>query len=118
MIPRRKPKQAKRTSRYRSQKHKIWLRGFECADTEVWCDGETQVAHVRIGSGAGMGEKPDDWRAVPLCKACHLDRQHVEGERTFWADYAKRHGQTVDQLIDDLCRASPCAREIREHRDA
>lgn len=42
-----------------------------------------QAAHIRLGTHTGMGQKPDDWHAVGLCKECH-DRQHTIGEETFW----------------------------------
>ena len=57
------------------------------------CGGEpSEAAHVRMQSGtynkrSGMGMKPDDRYALPLCTACHrLDRdaQHQLGERCFW----------------------------------
>jgi hypothetical protein len=49
-------------------------------------------AHVRIASAAfakasGMGRKPSDRFAIPLCAACHTgdrDSQHKLGERAFW----------------------------------
>ena len=68
-----------------------------------------EAAHVRIGSGAGMGQRPDDYRAVSLCKAHHA-RQHEVGERTFWA------GIDVEALIEAFCKASPRAGDIRRHR--
>lgn len=52
-----------------------------------------QAAHIRMGCPErgkrhiGMGEKPDDRWAVPLCAGCHLDdrqAQHKGGERQFW----------------------------------
>lgn len=58
-----------------------------------------------MGSGAGLGQKPDDWRTVSLCRECHED-QHRVGERTFWAEI------DVDALIDAFCKASPKSREI------
>jgi transcription elongation factor Elf1 len=116
MLPPRKPKQARRDSRFRSQKHCTWLRKeFACA----MCGSLSgvEVAHVRMGSGAGMGQKPDDWRAVPLCADCHRGDQHTKmGEPKFWEAYAKEHRQTVWQLIDALCAASPVRREIEQHR--
>lgn len=54
----------------------------------------SQAAHVRFGNPAigkrnsGIGEKPSDCWAVPLCADCHLDSpeaQHQIGERAFWA---------------------------------
>ena len=68
-----------------------------------------EVAHVRFGSGAGMGQKPDDWRTVSLCKDCHRT-QHEMGEQSFWAM------TPINELIDAFCKASPKAREIFNHR--
>jgi hypothetical protein len=68
-----------------------------------------------MGSGAGMGQKPDDHRTVSLCRDCH-SLQHNLGERSFWDDYRQAKGATVNDLIDAFCKASPVAREIREAR--
>ena len=65
-----------------------------------------EVAHVRIGSGAGIGQKPDDWRTVSLCVEHHRG-QHMVGERTFWS------GIDIESLIQAFCDASPKAAEIR-----
>jgi hypothetical protein len=66
-----------------------------------------EVAHVRLWSGAGIGQKPDDWRAVSLCKPCH-QRQHAKGELTFWI------GHDVEQLIAEFIKASPKRHEIEQ----
>lgn len=106
MLPRRIPKPPKRSSRWRSQAHLSFVRSFVCAR----CSGvrKTEAAHVRLGSGAGMGQKPDDWRAVPLCTGadgCHA-YQHQIGEETFWAN------TDVEALIASLIKASPRRHEI------
>jgi hypothetical protein len=106
MLPRRIPKAPKRASRWRSQAHLAFVRSFCCAV----CDGprKTDAAHVRLGSGAGLGQKPDDWRAVPLCTGtdgCHA-RQHQVGEATFW------NGRDVEALIAAFIKASPKRAEI------
>lgn len=53
-----------------------------------------QAAHLRFGCpergkpSAGLGTKPDDRWAVPLCPSCHLDgpaAQHRQGEARFWS---------------------------------
>jgi hypothetical protein len=85
--------------------------------------GNREFAHVRLGSGAGMGQKPDDWRGVSLCAGpyanitdglgCH-DVQHRIGEASFWKQYEERHGQTVEQLIEALIEASPRRAQIRQ----
>jgi hypothetical protein len=51
-----------------------------------------EAAHVRMQSGAhgkhnGIGRKPDDRWAAPLCACCHRedrDSQHRVGELVFW----------------------------------
>lgn len=123
MLPRRIPKEPKRASRWKSIAHRDFVRGFACA----MCGSMTGVipAHVRIGSGAGMGQKPDDWRTAPLCDGpnanadeqlgCH-NRQHALGERTFWDQYEKQHGQTVEQLLSEIIAASPKRAEIERIR--
>ena len=115
-LPPRIQKAPKRSSRWRSTAHCNYVRGFACCNCHETAN--VQVAHVRIGSNAGMGQKPDDWRTVPLCGpqegrgGCH-DLQHRMGERTFWDTYQKAHGQTVEDLIDVLCSTSPKAADIR-----
>ena len=57
-------------------------------------DEPSEAAHVRFASAAfgkasGLGKKPDDAHAVPLCAGCHrLDRdaQHNRNERLFWEE--------------------------------
>jgi len=39
---------------------------------------------VRTGTDGGVGIKPSDRYAVPLCTACHA-KQHRVGELTFWS---------------------------------
>ena len=82
MLPSRIAKKPKRTARWRSQGHLNFIRSFHCA--KDGCQGmPIECAHVRYGSGAGMGQKPDDWRVVPLCRE-HHSQQHTVGEQTFW----------------------------------
>jgi hypothetical protein len=44
----------------------------------------SDAAHVRTGTDGGVGVKPGDRYAVPLCGACHA-KQHRIGELTFWS---------------------------------
>ena len=112
MLPRRIPKPAKRASRWKSPAHRDFVRSHACCN----CGGTAalEFAHVRMGSGAGMGQKPDDFRGVALCHDCHIGEQHTRlGEPAFWRDYEARTGQTVDALIAAFCAASPKAGDIR-----
>jgi hypothetical protein len=107
---RKLPKKPKRETRFRSQRHLTHVRSFAC----VCCDAEAPIeaAHVRLGSDGGMGSKPSDFYAVPLCggpAGCH-QRQHREGERTFW------QGKDPHAIIDELIRTSPVRREIEAHQ--
>ena len=105
MLPPRIPKKPKRASRWRSQAHANFVRSHACTN----CGSMTAIefAHVRIGSGAGVGQRPDDWNAVSLCKECHT-RQHSVGERTFW------DGRDVGAVIRAFIQASPKRHEIEQ----
>ncbi len=106
---RKLPKKPKRESRFRSQRHLTHVRSHAC----VVCDAEAPIeaAHVRLGSGAGMGQKPHDYLAVALCKECH-QRQHAMGERSFWGPLVF----DVAAILAEFIRTSPVRREIEAHR--
>ena len=110
-LPPRIPKPAKRASRWRSQAHCTFVRSHACC--VVGCDGRPiEVAHVRNGSGAGMGQKPDDWRTVSLCHHHHCE-QHSFGEDLFWRGAS---WTDVEQLIEAFIKASPRRHEIERIR--
>jgi hypothetical protein len=44
----------------------------------------SEAAHVRTGTDGGVGVRPGDRYAVPLCASCHA-KQHRIGELTFWS---------------------------------
>ena len=115
-LPPRIPKKAKRSSRWRSTAHCNFVRSHACCVC-----GSTvaiEVAHVRMGSGAGMGQKPDDWRTVSLCRECHA-LQHSQGEHTFWSNawFDRDLKVSPEDLIEAFCKASPKAAEIRAVRN-
>ena len=106
MLPPRIPKKAKRATRWKSTAHRDFVRSHaccKCGSTEA-----IEFAHVRLGSGAGMGQKPDDWRGVSLCHECHIGDQHNVGERKFWRE------QDVEELITAFIEASPRKAQIRQ----
>lgn len=111
VLPPKLPKKPKRSSRWRSSAHRKFVREHACCN----CGGTAalEFAHLRMESGAGMGEKPDDWLGTVLCHDCHND-QHTTGEPTFWERYSRNHNQTVWDLIEAFCKASPKANEIRQ----
>lgn len=115
MLPQKLPKKAKRDGRWRSPAHCNFVRSHACSN----CGGTAgiEVAHVRVGSGAGMGQKPDDWWAVSLCRDCHAE-QHRVGEVTFWQAYREKHNWRHDvyALMLEFAAASPKAAEIKRVR--
>ena len=111
MLPARIAKAPKRASRWRSQAHCNFVRSFACC--ACGSTAAIEVAHVRIGSGAGMSQKPDDWNTVSLCggpEGCHA-LQHRMGEGSFWTQHAMRDPQ---ELIAAFIKASPKRREIEQ----
>lgn len=114
MLPPRIAKKAKRDSRWRSPAHLNFIRSFACCACHSTI--KIEAAHVRLGSHAGIGQKPDDWRAVPLCggsessgSGCH-QLQHSQGERSFW----KAVKLDPEALIAAFIKASPKRREIEQ----
>ena len=103
-------KEKKGGARWRSPAHLNHVRSHAC----VTCDASAPIeaAHVRIGSDAGMGRKPSDYYAVPLCKSCH-GLQHQMGERSFWGDVQIDPREVMAELI----ATSPKRREIEAHRN-
>ena len=106
MLPRRRKPQRSgiaRVPRKHFPSHLAWLRGFVCCVHERGdCEGRIEAAHVRLGAHAGMGQKPDDRRAVPLC-AHHHAEQHRIGEASFAAKYKI----DLEAVADRLARVSP-----------
>jgi len=109
MLPARIPKKAKRATRWKSQAHRDFVRSHGCC--KCGSTAAIEFAHVRLGSGAGMGQKPDDWRGVSLCHECHTGSataQHNVGERSFWV------GIDLDGLIAAFIKASPRRAQIEQ----
>lgn len=97
MIPkRRKPAKAgiHEPPQIRNASHLKWVRGHECAVAMrspdliegKQCSGRIEAAHIRVGTDGGMGVKPGDNWAIPLCSFHHAE-QHRMGELTFSVIY-------------------------------
>ena len=70
----------------RCPQHLKWIRGHECLVQSTNCGGQIEAAHVRGGTDGGMGVKPSDFWAVPLCRTHHA-QQHRLGEQMFQAHH-------------------------------
>ena len=66
----------------RRVQHLAFVRQLPC----VACGkaAPSSAAHVRTATDGGVGMKPSDRYAVPLCTTCHA-KQHRIGELTFWS---------------------------------
>jgi hypothetical protein len=116
----------------RCPSHLKWVRGCECAiagkpswlqriinavvewfrGPEHVCEGKIEAHHVREGDhGQGMGQKPDDSSAVPLCSAAH-QLGHTKGWKTFEAMYRV----DLSALAEKLWAQSP-HRKVWEQRE-
>lgn len=89
--------------RVRDNVYLQWVRRLPCVATMRRTGASVfgvDAAHVRAAYpgwvNPGMSVKPDDWRAVPLCRGEHT-RQHSGSEKAFWSE--------LGIYPPDLCRA-------------
>lgn len=75
-----------RNPRKEDPKHLALIRQLPC----LCCGrGPSEAAHVRMSDHlrgkpiTGIGCKPSDCWAIPMCHGCHM-RQHTRGERVWW----------------------------------
>lgn len=74
-----------KATRQKDEAHLALIRQLPC----LCCGKPSEAAHVRMASAihgkqSGIGEKPSDMWALPLCHEHHME-QHREGENEFWA---------------------------------
>lgn len=102
MFPQRRKHNSKRPKeRNRFPSHCAWVRGFECS--VPGCEEiPIEAAHVRVGTGGGMGIKPHDKWVIPLCRDHHSE-QHRIGEPTF----ERTHGVDMKKVAERLAATSP-----------
>jgi hypothetical protein len=117
MLPARAPKKQKRATRWKSQAHRTFVcREFVCAFCGSRAPRESLLTFASGPTRAWVRSPTTGVRAsLRRSAGCHAT-QHRVGERTFWADYEKRHGQSVEQLIESLIKVSPRRAEIEAVR--
>ena len=103
---RRRPKmKVRKPSHIRCPAHLKWVRGHECVMAALllhFCDGKVEAAHVRSGTDGGVGIKPSDIWAIPLCSRAHR-YQHDIGEVAF----EKEFDINLREIAEGLARWSP-----------
>jgi len=82
-----------------SQKYREWLKQQPCCNPSCkGRGGQTVVAHQRILGRCGVGIKPPDADALPLCFFCH-SLEH-RGSITFWEQGNKAK---TKKYVQGLC---------------
>lgn len=102
MLPRKiKDASPTREKRIRCPAHLKWVREHHCC--VPGCNKlPVEAAHVRTGTGGGMGMKPDDCWVISLCQDHHAE-QHSVGERPF----EERHFIDMKALAEEFAAKSP-----------
>lgn len=90
-----------RDKRDRCPGHLNFVRSHECSVKGPGCDGPIEVAHVRTGTGGGMGLKPGDQWTISLCRGHHAE-QHRHGEVAF----ERMHSIDMKKLAQEFAAAS------------
>ena len=112
ILPKRRkpPKMGLREpSKIRCTGHLRWIRQHFCAVKNVnghVCRGRIEAAHVRSGTDGGVGRKPSDIWAIPLCASAHRD-QHSVGE----ARFERAFGIDMKAIAEGLARISPALKK-------
>lgn len=93
----------------RSPAHRAFVRGHACSA----CGSTTAIecAHVRNGTGGGMGVKPSDRWCVSLCRDCHA-LQHRMGEGLF--ESLTGAPGWMKARCEEFAKASPHWPKLRE----
>lgn len=96
----------------RSPAHLALVRGFVCtAYHSDDCEGRIEAHHVRSAATSGVGVKPGDDHAVPLC-ARHHREVHQLGIESFEA----KHGVDLAAWAAKLAKASAHIRKAKKER--
>jgi len=100
-LPRKLISESTREKRFRCPSHLKWVRQHMCC--VPGCDRRPiEAAHVRSGTGGGVGLKPDDIWVISLCRDHHTD-QHWIGEGAF----ERKHGISMRALAAEFAAKSP-----------
>ena len=81
--------------------HRAWVRRHHCS-VPGCLDQSIECAHVRRGTGGGVGLKPHDRWCISLC-ANHHAEQHRLGE----AQFEQKYGIDLAELARQFSRRSP-----------
>lgn len=74
---------------FRSRPYLDWVKSLECCGCGAPADDPHHA--IAVGLGAGVGTKPSDLMAIPLCRVCHdelhnspVDWELLHGPQLLW----------------------------------
>lgn len=109
----RKKRLNDRTGPLRCPGHLAFVRRHACCVAGPDCSGPIEAAHIRDGSGAGMGQKPDDGCTISLCR-WHHQQQHAVGE----ARFEQMYSIDLQSFAQTFARRSPCWQRLMAKQQA
>ena len=84
------------TKRIKNKNYLIKLSEMKCCFCRMTPCGEAH--HIRKGTNGGMGLKPSDCYAIPICRSCHI-LIHTKGEVTFYKQYRKTPQEMIEYAL-------------------
>lgn len=97
-----------RAARREWSRHRAFLRRHGCV--VPGCVAEPiEVSHIRTAANAGIGLKPHDAFAVPMCGGLHPDAHHAEYHRIGHHSFETKYGVDLNALAAEFVRRSPDA---------
>ena len=99
--------QCPKTKPVRDKKYLAWVRTLPCAVCGK--PGPSEAAHQRILQGGGMGMKPSDYEAIPLCMACHAF-EHTKGIVWLYTHRGSGYSRKIEikahvrEIVSELCQ--------------
>ncbi len=84
-----------KTTKWRNKKWLLAQRDMPCVYSG---SSEVEAAHIRLGSHAGLAQKPDDWLTISLAANLHR-QQHSQGELSFHLQMANEYPHTLMEMV-------------------
>lgn len=97
------------------QTHRMFLRGHQCVVPEC-VEGPIEVSHIRNAANSGIGIKPRDDSATPMCRIHHME-YHSMGHETFQAKYKIDLYALAEEFVK-LTTDKALRKKLEENRNA
>lgn len=85
------------------QAHRMFLRSHRCV-VDGCLREPIEVSHLRTAANSGMGLKPCDADAVPMCGGLDPDSHHAEYHRLGHYTFQAKYGLDLWKLAEEFSR--------------